>query len=348
MSVTNTAVEESVASPSLFSSSLFLGHLYSYPTVNAAVDYAIHIPTIQKITTRATPYVNTLKEKSKPLSDPVLKRATPVLSRADQIGDKILSRVDERFPQLKETKPEEAIDIAKRPYETVKSTAGAYSTAAQDRINVNLVEPLKKASEKAKAHYNTVYDNTGKSLVKIDPYIHPINDKIEVIIKNYFPEGSDIPESTGTDNELSRTLQLAQVALQRARPVLDQQASQLASLPNATRVHYLQVYDEKLTEYGKDKTVTGPVYASLATVKQLSSESVSLLSTQVVYLRNSLGSSKLVTNGSAVESKSLNGTSSFPSSALSASNPTTATTTTTVIPGDSIPEPADKEVDASA
>lgn len=297
---TNTVEEVAPTStlPSILSHSKFLGHLYSYPTVNAAVDFAVNLPSVQKISTKASPIVHSLKEKSKPFSEPVIKRATPVLSKADQIGDKILSRVDESFPRLKETKTEDVVDFARKPYETVVSTAGAYSTAAQDRISTNLVQPIKKAGERAKEHYNTVYDNTGKPLIKsqIYPYITPINHRIEVIIKHYLPEGSDIPESSANENEIARTIQLAHVALQRAKPIIDQQASQLATLPASTREHVQKVYDEKLTGYGKNGVIAGPVLASIATWKQLSTEGVSLasniFSTQIVYLKNTLGNLK--------------------------------------------------------
>lgn len=297
----------STTTPSPHLHSLFLGHIYSYPTVNAALDYASHFPMVQKITSTATPYYNTIKERSKPLTDPVLKRATPVLAKADALGDKILTRVDSKFPLLKKATPDDAIDIARKPYDTVVSTAEAYSTAAQDRLNVNVVMPLKKAGDKVKSHYTTVYDISGKTMFKnqVDPIIHPLNDRIEVIIKHYLPQGppeindhsnddgsSQTSSSTTTESELARTLHLAQVAIQRAKPVIDHQATQVAAIPAATRAHVQEVYESKLNSFGKDRHISGPVYASLATWKQLSSESVSFatsaLSTQVIYLKETI------------------------------------------------------------
>lgn len=324
----NGSVETS--NPSIISNSRFFGHLYSYPTVNAAVDYAFKLPSVQTIANRAAPIVVSLKEKSKPFSDPVIKHAAPVLAKADELGDKILSRVDESFPQLKETKSEDVIDLAKKPYESVKSTADAYSTAAHDIINTNLVEPIKKAGERAKSQYISVYDNTGKPLIKnrIDPYVNPINHKFEDIIKQYLPEGSpEIPEQGSDENELVRAVHLAQVLLERARPLIDQQASQLATIPHATKEHVQKVYDEKLSEYGKDKSYSGPLYAYIATWRQLSSEGMmlagSLLNSQLVFLKNSVGSSNntvsksVATNSSAVS----NGDDSDNSAPSSASEP---------------------------
>lgn len=309
MSTVEASTETVVPSSSVLSQSLFLGHLYSYPAVNAAVDYTLNIPSVQNITTKAIPIVNSLKEKSKPFTEPVIKRASPVLVKADQLGDKILSRVDESFPQLKETKSEDVIEFARKPFESVKSTADAYSTAAHDRINVNLVDPIKKAGERAKTHYNTVYDKTGKPLIKnqVDPYMVSVNHKIEEIITHYLPEGTEIPPKTADENEISRTLALTQFAFQKAKPYIDQQTGHIANIPHATREHVQKIYDEKLAEYEADKTHTSPIYdnAYIATLKQLYSEGMmfagSLLSAQVIYLKNTLASPK--NDGTKEESK---------------------------------------------
>lgn len=263
--------------------SLFLEHLYSYPTVTAAVDYASALPVVKKVATSAKPYIVTIREKSKPISEPVLKRATPVLSKVDALGDRVLSKVDENFPQLKETKPQNVRDFALKPYLTVKSTAEAYSTAAHDQLTANVVIPLKNVGDRVKTHYITVYDTKGKEIIKkqVDPLIHPLNDKIEAFINSYLPAGSTSEESTTTleqENELLRAVKLAHVTLERAKPVLDEQATHLAALPNATKEYLYEVYEEKLTGYGKDKKVSGPVYASLATCKQLSKDGVVLAS----------------------------------------------------------------------
>lgn len=312
MSTAHDSVEAPTASLSVLPNSRFLGHIYSYPTVTAAVDYAANLPVVHTLATRATPIVNSLKERSKPISEPIIKRATPILTRADDLGDKLLTRVDESFPQLKETKSEDVIDLAKKPYETVVSTATAYSNVAQSQISASLVDPLKKAGERAKEHYIAVYDSTGKPLIKnnIDPLLTPVNHKLEDMIKSYLPEGTPIPTESSDANEIARTLQLAQIALQRAKPVIDEQASHLATLPHSTRQHVLEVFDQKLAEYGKDKPVTGPLYAYIATWKQLSAESVSLarylLSTQIVFLKSTLGSK----GGSSNDSNDSNGSSS--------------------------------------
>lgn len=272
--------------------SLFLGHLYSYPTVTAAVDYASSLPVVKKVATSAKPYIVTIREKSKPISEPVLKRATPVLSKVDALGDRVLSKVDENFPQLKETKPEDVCDFAKKPYLTVKSTAEAYSTAAHDQLTANVVIPLKNVGDRVKTHYITVYDTKGKEIIKkqVDPLMHPLNDKIEAFINSYLPaetsstendENANTTSTTTTteeENEILRAVKLAHVTLERAKPVLDEQATHLAAIPNATKEYVYEVYEEKLTGYGKDKKVSGPVYASLATCKQLSKDGVVLAS----------------------------------------------------------------------
>lgn len=325
--------------------SLFLGHLYSYPTITAAVDYATHISVVQKLSVTARPYIDTIYERSKPLSEPVIKRASPVLAKADVLGDKILSRVDENFPKLKTTKPTDAIDLARKPYETVKSTAEAYSTVAHDRLSTSVVEPIQKAAERVKSHYATVYDDKGRSLVKsqVDPYIVPLNDRFEVLIKHFFPDVSDLAgaeDETATSSEISRTLHLAQVALQQTRPILDEQATHLKALPVATVLHIEKIYDEKLTAYGKEKTVTGPVYASLATVKQLSGEGVVYAGTVYENTKNTIkslnvGGTAGFANGSTTAAPAATSTEQdidATPATISSATPTTATTQANATP----------------
>ncbi|VVT47311.1 uncharacterized protein SAPINGB_P001648 [Magnusiomyces paraingens] len=342
---TPTAPEQSS-----YPKSLFFTHLYSYPAVNAAVDYATHIPVVQRLSTSARPYLDSLKERSKPISEPVVKRATPVLAKADVFGDKILSRVDENFPLLKTTTPADAVDLARKPYETVKSTAEAYSTAAHDRLSTSVVEPLKKAGERVKEHYTTVYDSKSSTIKsQVDPLIHPLNDRFEFLIKHFFPESSvslqqeedqqQAPSEKFVSAEVARTVYLAHVALQQARPLLDVQASHLKTLPEVTRKHILHVYDEKLTAYGKDKIVTGPVYASVATFKQLSGEGVVyaghvLTSTREGLKSLSKGSTSegaaATTSAEDIDSGNLDTPTAIPvASATTATTPTNATSSTT-------------------
>lgn len=255
------------------SPSLVVSHLLTYPTVTAAYNYASSFSVVQRISSKAVPIFETVLEKSA-YSEPLLKRASPLLARADQLGDDLLTTVDSKIPQLKTTQPQEVINVALRPIETVRSTAEAYSTAAHDRFTIRVVKPIQDATESVKAQYASVYDSKGKPLIKtrIDPLLSPLNERIEAIINVYLPNGAEISKY---DNEIAHTVQLALVAIKRARPVLDDKATHLAALPLETKAHVQEVYESKRSEYSKENSpVSSTVYASLATWKQLSSEGV--------------------------------------------------------------------------
>lgn len=260
-------------SPSIFGHSLVLAHLQSYPTINAAYNYAASFPLVQRISSKALPILEAVREKSRPISDPLIKRASPILERADKLGDNILSRVDDKIPQLKTTEPKEVINIARRPVETVISTAEAYSTAARDRFTVRVVKPIQDATENVKTQYASVYDSKGKPLIKtkVDPLLLPLNERFEALINLYLPKGEDVSKY---ENELARTVQLAIVAVKRARPVIDEKASQLKALPKETKAHVQEIYEKQRNGYGNDSPVSSTIYASLATWKQISSEGV--------------------------------------------------------------------------
>ncbi|KAF5110422.1 hypothetical protein DV454_004829 [Geotrichum candidum] len=253
--------------------SLVIAHLQSYPTVNAAYNYATSFSLVQRISNKALPIVEAVIEKSRPISDPIIKRASPILERADKLGDNILTRVDDRIPQLKTTEPQEVIDIARRPVETVISTAEAYSTAARDRFTIRIVKPIQDATENVKVQYASVYDSKGKPLIKtrVDPLLLPLNEKFETLINLYLPKGEDVSKY---ENELARTVQLAIAAVKRARPFIDEKATQLKALPKETRAHVQEVYEKQRGEYDNKSPVSSTIYASLATWKQISSESV--------------------------------------------------------------------------
>jgi sporulation-specific protein 4 len=254
--------------------SLVLAHLQSYPTVNAAYNYAASFPLVQRISSKALPIFEAVREKSRPISDPIIKRASPILERADKLGDDILTRVDDKIPQLKTTEPQEVIDIARRPVDTVISTAEAYSTAARDRFTVRIVKPIQDATENVKVQYASVYDSKGKPLIKtrVDPLLLPLNEKFEALINLYLPKGEN--DVSKYENELARTVHLAIAAIKRARPVIDEKATQLKALPKETRAHVQEVYEKQRGEYSNKSPVSSTIYASLATWKQISSEGV--------------------------------------------------------------------------
>lgn len=242
-------------------SSLTVAHLNEYPTVHAAYDYATSFPIVQRVSSFTSPYVSAAKECSQPL----LKHASPVLARADQLGDRVLSNVDARLGDaLKTTKPSDVLDLAKKPIVTLKSAVEAYkvaaTTAAQDRV----VKPLQNASDAV----------VERSKPVIDPLLKPVNERFETMINNYLPKEETEKESEATPeastNELGRTVELAVTAVKRAKPALYSQA-------NTTKTYVQGVYDEKHEQYAKGTTgVQTTVYASIATARQLTTEGVAL------------------------------------------------------------------------
>lgn len=261
-----------VAPTSQASNSLTVAHLQSYPTVNAVFSYAISLSVVKQISSRATPIYDAAKSRSQPILGPLIKRASPIFERADKLGDSLLSTVDNRIPQLKTAKPQEVIDIARRPIESVVGISEAYATAVQDRFHMKVVKPIQDAGESFKSHYIAVYDNKGKPLIntRIDPLLSPLNKELEQLINGYLPVGGEIGKS---DTEITRTIRLAFAAISRFRPFIGNQATHLAALPKETKTHVQEVYESKRCEYAKDKSpVSSTVYASLATWKQLSSE----------------------------------------------------------------------------
>lgn len=264
--------ETDVAPKSLAEHSLTVAHLSSYPTVKAAYSYATSFPVIQRITSRAAPYLEAAKDRSKPVVEPFLKRASPLLEQADKLGDGLLSTIDKRIPSLKTTQPQEVVDLARRPFESAYDFSGAYVTAAHDRYEMKIVKPLHDAAEKLKEQYNSVYDSKGKPLInaRIDPLLAPINKEIENLINAYLPSGDEVGKS---DTEISHAVQLAIAAINRLRPAIGSQANAIAAFPKETKAHVQEVYEAKRSEYSKGRSpVSSTVYASLATWKQLSSE----------------------------------------------------------------------------
>lgn len=258
----------------LSQSSLLLTHLQSYPTVNAAYNYATSFSIVRKLSSKALPIVEVVLEKSKPISVPLVKRASPLLDRADKLGDQILTQVDNRIPQLKTAEPQEVVDYARRPVEQVLSMTEAYSTAARDRFTVRVVKPIHDAAENVKHQYASVYDAKGKPLIRtrVDPLLLPLNEKFEALINLYLPAGDDISKH---ENELARTVELAIVAIKRAKPVIDEKATLLSKLPKETRAHVQDIYEKQKVEYAKgNNAISSSVYASIATWRQVSREGI--------------------------------------------------------------------------
>lgn len=243
--------------------SLTLAHLQEYPTVNAAVDYANSFPIVQRVSSFTLPYVSAAHERSQPL----LKHASPVLTRADQLGDYVLTSVDSKLP-LKTTSPEDVIELAKKPIVSLRTAADTYKTAASTAAQERVIKPIQQATSAVKN------ECVARSNSVVDPLLKPVNEKLESMLNEYLPasekEAAEAASVTAADYELGRTVQLAVTAVKRAKPVLCSQAT-------TTRTHVQEVYDAKVGLYAKETSgVQTTVYASIATAKQLSTEGVAL------------------------------------------------------------------------
>lgn len=255
-SVEETA-SSTASSVSSSNTSKVFAHLQEYPTFSAAYNYATSHPIAQKAASYTLPYVEAAKERGQP----IISRATPVLAKADALGDRVLTSVDSRFTSLKTTQPEDVYDLAKKPVETIRSTADAYKAAANERV----VKPLHARAESVSSKV-------------VDPLLKPVNERLETAINTYLPASEKTETSSEgvvvapSKYELARTYSLTRTAVERARPVLVSQAS-------ATRAHVQDVYNTKHSEYAKGTTggVQTTVYASIATARQLSNESVALV-----------------------------------------------------------------------
>lgn len=246
-----SSVTEKTVTSTETSSSLVIAHLHTYPCLNAACNYASTLSVVQQLNTRAQPYVDATVKNAPAVS-------TRVLKHADQLGDRVLTSVDNVFPALKTTQPEQVVELAKKNIEILRSTAVAYGTAAQERV----VRPL-----------------VTRSGPVVDPLLKPVNERVAGMLNTYLPGENTAEEvSEGAtakeENELSRSVQLAVTAVKRAKPVLDSTAA-------TTKAHVQAVYDSKLAEYTKEGSSdkTSKVYASLATCRQLSSEGITYAGT---------------------------------------------------------------------
>jgi sporulation-specific protein 4 len=265
--------------------SLFVAHLTSYPAVAAVAGLAASFPVVKIFASNAIPVMMSLRDRSKPVSEPVLKRASPVISRVDKFGDEILTSVDKRFPSLQTTEPTAMLDMAKRPVESARSAANAYSDAARGTVNHHVVEPIKSATHAVRAQYAKVYDTQGKALIRsrVDPLFLAINDRLEAVIIDYLPKGDELPSNENLSNEMSRTWRLARTAIRRVRPALTEQAVNVSTIPQAARVHVKEIYERKVTEHsdGKNPGLFALGLAIIGTGRELTNEASGVVVSRV-------------------------------------------------------------------
>lgn len=293
LDVSRDVPNEGLNGDGLTAQSLFMSHLATYPAVAAVAGLAASFPVVKIFASNAVPLLMAMRERSKPVSDPVVKHATPVVQRVDKLGDDLLTNMDKHFPQLQNAQPEDMYEYARKPVTNARSAAVNYSNAARGALSTRIVDPIKQVSKNARIQYARVYDTKGKALIRsrLDPLIHPINDRIEGIIVDYLPEGDEIPPSEKMSNEFSRTWRLARVVYRRARPAISEQAANVATIPQVTRAHVREVYEDEMSKNNKDDknpTTTGIILAYIGTGRQISSESLTAIGNALVTTRRAL------------------------------------------------------------
>jgi hypothetical protein len=84
----------------------------------------------------------------------------------------------------------------------------------------------------------------------------PINDRLETVVIEYLPKGEALPEREALKNELTRTYEIARVAISRARPLVTEQINTVRALPIQARDHVIQVYEKNVNARNSDKSPT--------------------------------------------------------------------------------------------
>lgn len=280
--------------PSSASGSAVVKHLASYPTVNSTIHYISSIPIVKKAVDVSKPYVEKVNEKPKPYTSAVLERAQPALDKADQIGDKVLSNIDARFPSIKTVQPSDVVSEVRTRVDSAKSSA-------QQQVDQKFVKPLSSAASSVKERYSKVYDAQGKPIVdSIGSRIAPLNDKLESVISEYLPAkpvkdaATDVVTESKPSNEFGRSASLFKSVLERLVPVF-------TSYTDSAKSEVSSVYSKKLSEQ-KDK----PKYVA---------ELFALFYTGLDFLSTS--SSKAKSYASAASEKASSSASSYISSAKS-------------------------------
>lgn len=253
--------------------SKFIQHLSEYPAVAAVTGFAASFPVVKIFASNAVPLIQAIQNRGAPVAEPVVKRAAPFISQIDNVADEYLNRLDKAVPALKNTKPDEVYNrIVTQPIENVRGTVDKYADETKNTVSRVVVQPIRDVASRVQSQVVTYYDAHGKPIVhaRLDPIFHPLNDRLEALINAYLPKGQEIVSDA--ENELTRAWRLTVVAFDRARPLIEQQTSQIQELNQHTREHIQKVYDGKRSEIDDKKTVSGPVYATVATVRDLSQE----------------------------------------------------------------------------
>lgn len=241
--------------PTQSSQSAFVQHLATYPALTALAGLIASSPVAKIFMSNAVPLLQAMHERSAPVVDPVVQSATPAFRRCDELGDRFLTNLDSRFPQLK-TPPAQLYTNAQTQLHNVK-------TQTEAQVKHCVVEPFHNATNSVKEVYEVQGNQISRAL---NSNIAPLNSKIATAIQEYLPEGAPLPSDEVPEAE--RTILLVRAAADRARP-------QIAAANESTRAYILTVYRAKLEEKGGAKPgVIARCRAAAATSRVLAGDTV--------------------------------------------------------------------------
>ncbi|ODQ64382.1 hypothetical protein NADFUDRAFT_52711 [Nadsonia fulvescens var. elongata DSM 6958] len=180
-------------------SSKFLSHLNAYPTLGALAGYAGSFPLVKALADHSVPILVSLGQTTKPLSH-------PLLSRIDRLGDNLLTQVDATFPVFKETTPQDVMEVAKRPLETIKSTTTMYKSAARNSIDQYVIDPVKSLTVSTAS----TLDSTTSPF--LNPLLSPVNVRLQALAKDYHLVDYASVAASSQDSETTESSELSQLS----------------------------------------------------------------------------------------------------------------------------------------
>ncbi|KAK9457315.1 hypothetical protein V1511DRAFT_508753 [Dipodascopsis uninucleata] len=302
----SAAPEASGVVPQPKQTSAFITHLRSYPIVDATVSYTTSIPLVKKASATAKPYV----EKVSGIVHPAVEKASPVFTKVDKFGDSTLSKVDKFVPVLKT--PPNITGTMNKSVESVKNTTQLYTDAAKSKVNATFVVPTKTAVDKAKKRTHDLYDTKGRPFVraKLDPLVAPLNARLVAIVDAYLPpatastEGdAQTAEAKQPTTEVGRLYNISSDAVYRFMPLITDRVSStrtrsqeavagILAVPKSARSHVIAIWTDKAAKTKNAQTVTGTIYVSFTTGKQLASDVVSVTE---AYIQDRIHNVKVLT-----------------------------------------------------
>lgn len=276
----------------VLSQSLFVQHLASYPAVAAVTGFAASFPVVKVFASNAVPLLQSIRERSQPVTEPVKTRASPILKRADKLGDDFLTTIDKTLPSRRRanastessdgtTTSDSGVGAANGGASTndvTTSNASGYTSRATQAVNNGVVNPLRNVNSQLHNLSNNTVQFTRRHVNRI---IIPVNERIEGIITDYLPKENESLPKVDSDSETYKTFVLTRVLLRRAGPALVEQASNAAQLPGVAQAHLREIYNDekkKNTTEGSNRFAVS-ARAALGTGRELSVEGGQAIST---------------------------------------------------------------------